>query len=433
MALTVQEILDAQIPDPTWAWTPSISAPIRSDMTLARPNLDTPNPTSYIFDESSALYTGKGADQPRISGGYQGLRVEKKETNRVDHSSNFDVSETDWSEAGPNGVTLTGCSSLFADSSPSYIKPKKVDTDGTSIFDGISSNLTISLTGDDMSFYGIVERGSSGKCRIEIRNSNSTIVARVEYSFYDDSVIDASGDGSPKDMNAEILTPHGPNGGKVSLVSFRVPPNSVDSVNDSTLDARYSFYADAEGNGNDTYLHHAQASSEPSYSSPIMTDGVPATRGKDQVTIFDGGQPEWWPDREQTIVGAFVLRALHFSEGMKFLAEQSVVNYFQIGNSFSSDTPSFLFHRDTSSNVRVGPNDGVSVNPYEINKFAFSTTPSSRILALNGTTTSGSHDGSWLNISNLQMNINGNTSVDLLGLKVLPEALSANNLEILTS
>lgn len=371
---TVQDTLNAEIPDPSFSFWPRVNAPLPPEMTFSRADVDNPDPTARTLDPISQKFIAKGADQHRVYGAEQGLLVEAgKTTNHARNSSDVSV----W----PGGFGISSIGS----GSTSYIKGfDSYLVRGSGQSENVNVNTPAgTFTGSNEIGYGIFEKKDAERCGLIVKNANASAVANIKMKWSDLSVtVDK---GPVREVRAvELPTP--PNGEKAAILA--VTYGSGNSENVSGDPRQINLLPDANANGNATYLHHAQVSNKTAFSAPIETDSTATTRAADVVEVVrDSG---WYNERGMSFLlevtphtfdtQGSALRVLNFSStGAVDLRGQS--------------PPYKVFYFNSS-----GGNIGISsiVPFYEKSKIVFSISRNEIIMGANGKTKRTTHGGQIL-------------------------------------
>jgi len=257
---TVQEILDTDIPRPTWALRPGYQAPLPAKVDFTRTS------AKWTLDPSKGLYTPVPSGEHRVFGSQQSLLIEgKPRKNCVDWSS--DLSQ--WSD--PSGVVGTAAQSVI-DGESAY---RVGGTDRVESNAGVtsSSKETISV---------FVEEDTASKIRIVWKDTSLSASDEVAVDF---------------DFGADSFATHDERGGTLGTPEFHeVSPNGFEGSRILKLDIpvtpdasgntrKIRIYGNAETGSGETIIHHVQLEEAANSTSPIVTNSSQVYRGGDQLDI----------------------------------------------------------------------------------------------------------------------------------------------------
>lgn len=399
--LSVEKILNAEIPRPTFALSPGYNAPLPNGVTVTRP--DTSPYTARTLDPVSGLYTAVPDDTQRIYGAGQGLLVEGgQRTNHWKLSSDISQWQSQGASVGASKASLIKGETAYAVSA-------------TSSGDAMAANTGIgpAHNGEAVA-HCFIEKIDSDKVAIGVEDRGAfTNIALATYEFSTDTANASTG----IEANARILTSNGPNGGKVVHLIVRYDESSA-----SGNSIYGEFYPDRNGNGNSAIAHHFQREEEVNGAVPIVAGGSATTRNGDAYTISVG---DWWNTNEVTIYAEIAPLYYYKSFGPDDILVKSN-NMFAIGP--GSSPPWEILTKDNSgTNIQVG-----SLSPYSVSKAALSATSSEMRLSVDGITRTADHDGSYLPKSD--MLLAGSTpGVRVDALRIATRAATVSELNVLTS
>jgi len=376
---TVEQILNIDLPKPTFALQPSRLAPLPSDMPFGKSGTGTGrNTAGRTLDPVSGKYVSKGADVPRIYGADQSLLVEA--VGRTNHVLNaFDLSE--WVPDSNIVVNSTSKPSIVEGENAAYLEDNgRIKTPAG----------TFSTSIETASFF-IEKEDSDPSTEVLLIVRNSANFNVVVKGTFDTTV----GVGSEllttngQRINSRKITDNGRNGGVVWQVVISYDP-TLSSNGGASRDV--SIFPDGTASANDVYFHGAQLEEAPNASSPIVTQGSPVTRAPDKYVISLG---DWWNTDEGTIFAEFVpqYQNVTSSFGIDDLIRKdgsTSAGWLQLVGSNPFDVKSNSF---TGSALKL-PNESTS---FESVKAAISVNRSgSYVLSVNGVSKSDITDGSKL-------------------------------------
>jgi len=256
---TVQEILDANTPRPTWT---------------LRPGYDKPLPTEATFDRGSPRRTlnqnGRWeevpAGEPRIYGPGQALLLNNEAvTNLLDWSSDFSNWKNDGASVDDNTLT-----SIIAGESAARVSGNNASY-GDRIVQGVSANLSSNLE----SAFVILEEGSSPKVSFNAREkTNFNNLFALTYNYANDNL---SGNGNEVYVESIRLTENGPNGNPLVILFVRYDPTDIGGADYSGNSYEVSIWPDLNDNNEDVICHHAQVTHQRSIAEPVVCSGSTTT------------------------------------------------------------------------------------------------------------------------------------------------------------
>jgi hypothetical protein len=410
-AQSVKDILDAEIPKPTWVFQPTHAAPLKSEMSVSRGS------KGWALDSRSGKYEEYGSDTPRIQGGRQGLLIDPQRENEILYSS--DISNGVWDTSG---VSLTNGANLIAGGNSKYINPSGGTSDRITIQGGDAGGYSTNIE----TLSVIWERQTNQTVWLRLLNDTAGgIVAEIKYDMGSRQISSQSlsGTGGPIEAYIRVITESGPNGDPVyqAVVTY-------DSGGESLGDTRDLWIIPDNSSGvSNICLHHVQLEEAKFPSTPIRTTGSQKTRqADDDLYVYSGGQPEWFNSRK----GTFLLTVKsHGAIGnAQWLAGGGVRWFYQGTGVQTYDGSNFLSLGDIQTDM------GGQTRQYKTRKLAVSCNRKKmRGASDGGNFGSSAHNGNLLDQNALEMGPNNRTTSVILSLKFIPEFLSQRQLEILTA
>jgi hypothetical protein len=361
----------------------------------------------------------EGAGTPRLDygpdGNPNGLLVEAAgRTNLIVHSDTPKTSKSGW---GGSVGSETDRSSIIKGGTANEVTGET--TTSTNI-----SQVLDTFSGSTETVSVIMEMGTSPLTGVAIYNSDtSNYAANINYDWNDHSMFVNAG--STVAANYQQLNASGPNGGMLVRVVFTY--GSGNAENTSGESRRFYFYPDQTGGGRSAIIHHVQFEEAPNASSPIVTQGSPVTRAGDDYSIFDGSYPSWWNQSEGTI---------YLKATGQYFEDSSIGSFY-----LYKGGPGYYIRQNPSMAAISSQDEGgntISVgSPSAFTTFdaALSLTASEMRLSVDGSSTSGTHDGSLLaNSDNTNLAFG---AINLLAVVhrvvYIPKALSEPTLNHITS
>jgi hypothetical protein len=391
----VKDILDTEIPKPTWVLSPSRAAPLP---TIEGPGFSRSS-TGWTFDSARGKFTPKEAGTPRINGTRNELLVEARRENQVTYSSG----DTNW------GYNYTAVESIMDESGADGLRVEGQDQGADNVG---------SFTGNRETFSVIVEKIAGSETLVRVKNS--TTGDNPVFQTFDW----ASDSWSGGDTNSELLTQSGPNGGEVRRLIARYSGTQGD-MRTLVLEPN----GNSASNSDVAVVHHHQLEEAPFATSPIYTSGGKNTREKDNLIIWNSDNyPEWFNTERGTWI--FEIRPL-FEPGS---GDESIVV-----NSDRGANNEIIGIDTTSSDYLVVArenNDGIYLSERQtgsrLDTLTVATTygQSEKRVAINGSVTTGDHAGNHLAPSKLTIARQGASRI-LRG-TYRPAFLSEEQLRILT-
>jgi len=402
---TVEEILDTEIPRPTWALRPGYKAPLPEGMTHSRPS------AARTLDPASGLYTSVPSGEKRIFGPQQGLLVEAAaRTNHVLQSA--DISS--WNlTGGASGVTVSSATSLIDNETAHEV------TGG-----GASGDFAFQDAG---SFSGSTEithihvgRGTSDLIALGVQNaSTGNPVAVVEYDWANDATAVVSG--SVAADYIRVLADNDGNGGEAIHFILRIGGGNGENTSGENRQIRV--YPDRNGNGNGVFFHHAQIEEDLNASLPIVTGSSAVTRSGDDYSIPVG---DWFSRNAGTFI--FHAEPRFFDQyGGQHVIEGDGINertYIK----FTIPTGVVSVEDGNTSLQQSG------LEHYSKNKIAASFDSDNRRLSVNGSSSEAGHSGNLLSPgTDIEIGALNSTIFTIEKLIYIPRLLSESTLNTLTS
>jgi len=400
---SVKDILDTEVPKPSFVLSPSVPAPLPSGVTVTRNGQDN---VARTLDPYSGKFKQVAEDTPRVYGSDQGLLVEAdSRTNYVQYSS--DLSK--WNSVD---TALTAVDNLIdsPNATAHSINAQNGDPNANAITDAGT------FSGGEEIYKVLIGENTSDRIQLRVRDNTDSNSIFVQYNFSSDS-FDGTGDSQIKDANARKFGSI--NGSKVTEITIRYdgfPQGNSRSV---------YIYPDRDGNSDSVYFYHAQLEEAPNASSPIVTSGSAKTRAGDDYTISVG---DWW----NTTQGSFLLTGTS--------------RVFAAGNTFGNPAQRWLNHGANTArlhynngNLRLFDDSGSNVDVLDATtafspvSVGISFTQNEMRLSANGSSNvTNSHDGSWLKKpSGILLGLLA-VSVTFQDLSYIPRALSESTLNTLT-
>jgi hypothetical protein len=401
MALSVQEILDTNIPQPSFSWRPSRAAPYPSDVNFSRSN------EGYTFDPVKSKYVLKGADVPRIWGAQGGLMITGSRTNQVEHS------RPDQGKYASTSISGTLVNSVFEN--------KQAVEASASSGSARYSDYAGVLSSDENWASVIAEKGTSGSFDWGLRDNGPPATYEFRYDWGSDSVTtvnDPNISGTIQDTYIEHI-PATPNGGKMVRVWAH-----VSGMNNN--EAEVTVWPDTVNGSGTTIFHHQQfvAGYRIGSNPPIWTTGSAKTEGGDNINIPDAS---WRPETEN---GA-VLFDFTLYRGKMFFGEFISNNSNGDRIEYRSGASPGVTLIDNSSPELVTGSHAEGTR----GRILFSTDGSEQVVALNGDVNfNQNYDGDLFAGGNsFSINRSGDLVGQLHGFDVFPGHISPTDAQALTA
>lgn len=409
---SVQEILDLDIPPPTWSLRPTYATPIRSDMSYNSAATTGKPDTDHYFNPQTGLYESVGADVPRAHAERQGLLIEaRQQTNYMENSY-----PRGW--MGRNGVAgekQDGFNGIVEDYDASLIADQGATVDGAWEY-----AQTFSSSREQLRVWLENTKGDDGNVmEVRVRNGGGDIAARAKYDWRDDTVVQE--DFGTIELYVRKLEQTGPNNGVLLDMCLHYDP-FLPGSNVSSGDSRYAvMLADPNNNGGAYYLHHANLSEGNSAQTPIVSDGGPTTSAGDRAEITD-------TSFRNPRVGTWYMEVFgtsHVWAGGRLLGGNDAE---EILEAEYGPNGGGLYSTDDTNIVQIDN----FFEPFTKHKIALSYDSASRILAGDGQTKVAGVEGR-LDSSPLLIGKNKFMNAMVLSLKYYPKRLSEKQLKVLTS
>jgi len=408
---SIKNILDTEVPRPSFVLRPSVAAPIPSEVTHTRNGQDD---VARTLDPYSGKFESVAEDTPRVYGDSQSLFMEaSSRKNHVLYSSA--INQSNW------GGTDLGAESAVS----SVIKGQTAYEqagDSSNNFANIQ-NGSGTLTGNAEVAHFIIEKGTAAESAVGVYNTTSgTHVFGLDYDWSADSTTVSLG--AVSDSYVRTLQSVGPNGGKVVEIVVRYAGSNGGNVNGESREARV--YVDRTANSNTTICHHAQIEQAPNPSSPIVTGSTGKTRAADSYTIFSGGEPDWWNSNQGTLLFdlSIQFRSVDTPESSMRVCKFGSVDEIRVDNGFKGKQ----FYRLTSSTNRI-----FDVNPFKVDNIAVSFDGATHILAVNGSSKSASAKSNIAGTDSLSLGGKQRLLATFRSITYIPRALPESTLNTLTS
>jgi hypothetical protein len=418
---TVEQILNIDLPKPTFALQPSRLAPLPSDMPFGESGTGTGrNTAGRTLDPVSGKYVSKGPDVPRIYGADQSLLVEAAgRTNHVHHSSV--PSSSKWSFGG--AVEVGSKTSLIKGETAYEWRGGGDENDRIRQLSAGSFH-----NKEEVAYMIIEDTGDDPITRLAVENKlTGDFVAGVEFDWSSTSESNAFGNALSVNSRQLFSDGNGPNGGAVYWVQVQYDASTDDG------DAReYKWDPQRGANSLSCILHHAQIEEARNASSPIVTQGSPVTRAGDDYAIFEGGQPEWWNPNEGTIIAEVIPTA--YPNNAKNIQVFGLDN-----NSYKSWGKLFY---NTSTPIGWTCFDGSNAPPVAVGANAFTTftaavslNSSKMVCSANGQSNKTNHNGDLLSTDTLTIGEDQKEEGQFIlqSAYYIPRALPESTLNTLTS
>lgn len=352
MALSVQEILDADIPQPMWVWNPTPANPVAPEM---NPFASASPAPSYENGEWKEV----GTDEVRFGRG-GGVLLDQQATEKVKETTDIG-----------GGFGSTRCT-ILSESIASEFNDQNPNVDARAIRkdDGAAyvSPVEAQTKGSIETMLCIVESYNNqyNNVRMSLRDKNNFDSNILEFSLQDGSVIKTAR------LNYYDVRPLGigPNGGRLYEAFMRYNTPNIDET--GRIQAQFYPARDAWINANaTTILHYLGRRHNDDYNAPIIGDGTFRTRAG--ATAVLPITDDIWNDDAVSIFAR--VRATHDRSSA---AHTIAAEYTHQWISRSNDVVS-----------GGGPNTDVAVvnaNPYEFDKICVTATRGGLRLTVNGVT-----------------------------------------------
>jgi len=411
---TVQEILDTDIPRPSWVFRPGYNAPLPSNMSVTRP--DGSPPAARTLNPETSRYTTVEADTARIYGPQQALIVHRgSETETVPYSA-------DPSQWTAGGVTIGADATSVIEGETA----KVIEGNGSS-GDALQSGSTGTLSGGSEVVRAIIEADSgsvSGRLRVRATGGGG-IVLDVKY---DPNVPEITA--QPDGASAHIRKiDDGPNGEDLLMVQGRYDPSAK---NAGGQDWEILWSPDGGGNGSQI-LHFCGRRENKNFGRPIATGSSQVTRNADDVS-FDQ-ESSWWNPNEGTFLIDFAPMK-YYGDGSPPILERGNYDERYLHQKGSGSPASPFNYQVQTSSGRTSDNIG-EVQAFQRAKFAASFRDAND--AVNIALGAGGNVSSWQGsvadhtLTKGGANINLKNHVLWYGITYIPDFLSIDQQKVLVS
>jgi len=405
---SVKDILNTEVPKPSFVLSPSVPAPLPSGVTVTRNGGDN---VARTLDPYSGKFEHVPEDTPRVYGDDQSLLVEAaSRTNHVNYSADY----TQWVN---DGTTINFASSILGGQNATSYQIINNGSQSDSIqaqAGSFSSSMEV--------VWAILEEGNSTSYEVGARDTNNfNTIGGFIYDLQNGNIF-PTGASNTISVNKRTITNNGPNGGKVVLCVARYDP--TDGINVSGAGREAQHFPDTNGNSGNAIVHQTQIEEAPNASSPIVTTSSAKTRAGDNYTIFSGGQPDWWNPNEGTLFVEAVMPAYNHSGVMQVLSDSGADERW-IG--IQSDGGVLSFNGDAASVSK-------SISPYNTFKAATTVRGSEFQTVVDGVAgQNASTNGNLLSINTLSMGRSSNLILTVKQILYYPRALPESTLNTLTS
>jgi len=406
----IKDILNTEVPKPSFVLSPSVPAPLPSEMPFGESGTGTGRSGKDNVARTLDPYSGKfeqvAEDTPRIYGSDQSLLVEA--TSRTNHVKNSaDVSS--WDTSGVDSVSSGLASIIEGENINAYELTGTSDSDKAVEECGVVEEAT-------HHYSAIIEQSTADIVKLRaVNRSKNAGRGFLEYDFSLGSISNSGG--GVDDTHSRILPFTGPNGGEVVRIGFSA------NVFGEGGDQLEIHYYPSVGGGDKSILHHAQVEVAPNSSSPILTQGSATTRAGDDYSIFSGGQPSWWNPNEGTFFVEIVPLYQNTNDDQRILNGEDLDHRY-----LYLDEDGDLRAFDGTNLVSAG-----SVSNFSVNKGAVSFDASDITVSLNGSSMKKESNGKFLNTASLNIGYNNQLLASISRLLYYPRALPESTLNILTS
>jgi hypothetical protein len=402
----IKDILNTEVPKPSFVLSPSVPAPLPSGVTVTRNGQDN---AARTLDPYSGKFKQVGEDTPRLYGSQQQLLLETtRRTNQVRYSA--DINPTNYQTNSLNG-TFDVPSIIANDGGSKSFDAKHISQD------------TGSFTNSVETASAIFENDFGGVVKLRIGGGSSQFnIAEVIYNF-ETGDFNLGTFGAELSGGAEVIDENGPGvGGQVVRLHLSYDPTLTSDGGGSGREL-YMFPAETETKN---IIHHAQLEEAPNASSPIVTKSAKKTRAGDVLNLFSGGQPDYW----NTTQGTFIITT-----------QLPVFNnrFSPVPLAFNPTSDRIFITRNPPYNVKFRDDDGVDASPsksfsaLEVVTIGLSLTEDFAILSANGSSDNISYDGDALNSSKVELTRTGQSIFRHRRIIYFPRALPEPALNILTS
>jgi len=269
---SVKDILNAEIPRPTFTWRPSRASTTGTDVTHTR------NSPAWTYDPTKGLFVERSSGTPLSYGAEQGyLNNGLGGSNILNWISQINSARAGWSEF--EVASETTVSSLFEGESANKITATSSGLGQISqAFGGFSGNREV--------LWGIFEKPASNASPefvFKLRNKSQNLdVVSLVYNWGNDTL---STFGTSAYSGSRRVSESGPNGGP--LVYLFLAITSGNSLNNTSDGKGIQIQADPNKNGGSVIAHHAQHDDGNRLRDvpPIVTRSSTVQREPDDVDL----------------------------------------------------------------------------------------------------------------------------------------------------
>jgi hypothetical protein len=367
---SVETILNRELPAPSFSIVPSEA---------------NPNPGGDSFSRSGGAYsiTASGRKdyfsdgEPRSYRAQQGLLIEPAREQFLSDPNNF----KNWSS---RNLSVTGPGSNLG------FDYYALTEDSTSGAHDISKNVSGTGAGQPFTVSVIARNDSRNLCistRISDGTTNSLFDAFFDLANKEPGEVESLADGTIITHDTEPL-----DGGWVRCI-VSVSPNSGFEI-----DKVYLRLAKGATIGDDTYqgdgisrnsVRSAQVEDGPNSSTHYLSTG---TRGGESVSLFSGGQPEWWSPN----VGTFIVTVTPLFHKLSTVGNVIGISFQE--RHIYGNAGGLWKVSDGSNKATLG-----AITPYKKQRLVCSFDSQNIYAATNGGGEKSPHNGSLLGVSSLNL------------------------------
>jgi hypothetical protein len=406
---TVQEILDTEIPPPTFVLRPGRNAPLPDGTTFTRPS------GAWAKDPVTGEFVKKDPDVARIDGPFQDLLIEAdSRTNLLDAPN--DINDGAW---GKNDVTITdNAGSAFGENYDTI-----VEDNATDILPRVQEEITTS-DGDPVAVSVIARKNGRGWLFFNLEISDNDGNYTYESFWFD---LENGVTGTTQNTQSSVLV-HEIDQEGVSGDWYRckvvISPDSGWSFNNDRVLIRLAngdgvTSYDGDGTSGIDVLQAQVESPASNVSSPIFEGNT--TRSGDDFTIFEGGQPDWWNSNEMTFIVDIIPTVYNIDNYMSILTSGEPNYNIQMRNN------NFRFV-DGAANSTIG-----TPSPFTRHTVGVTDDGSTKVLSVDGQSVKSISGGDFLASSKLEVGISNNLIALIKNKRFITKALSESTLNNLTS
>jgi hypothetical protein len=396
---TVQEILNTELPKPTFSLTPGIKAPIPSQMTFSR--ADNSDGTARTFDPRTQKFSARNADKPRVYGDQQGLLIERfQATNHLLWSAAINSTNWDLSDIA------TATKESIIEGETAY---KLTGQNNNNFAQALQDGDPYRSRGACDIIIEEPQSNASETTRLALGNQNFDYLGNISWDWVNETAT-LTKENAHLYMHGGggVVMEQGPNGGRVVILRIGYELDNDDTTlpePQGTHGRRILINPDTDGQNRAIIAHHAQwVDKRTARALPIVNQGSQTTRAADNATIFNvasaSDQPEWYNPNE----GTFFLKYIPLTFGNS--GETGVANESKLITTDSS--PRIRLANDTSYKDAYEASDPVvdasSPTPFGVDKVAMSyRIGGDIILGANGKTAKASGASGWDGITELKL------------------------------